>query len=181
MFVLLWCALLGAVGRRICGGGLQDLTGLDVGDVPVRVFFGLCLGMAALLGGAGWLVVAVVAVGTFLSCSLPIHWRLGGVEFGGVAMGRNPAHDWWNDVAGLLLHALLGIGVVGLLVTVAGGNGWRLVLAALAIVGCYEAGWRITGPVPRSNWPRVVSMGHYWGELFWGALCGLAAGVSTWP
>jgi hypothetical protein len=32
--------LLSAPGRRVAGGALQQWTGRDIGDLPVRIFFG---------------------------------------------------------------------------------------------------------------------------------------------
>ena len=60
---LLLAALLGALGRRLAGGAFQQWTGLDVGDLPIRIAFAALIVAAAFLGGWTPHMLTVLPIG----------------------------------------------------------------------------------------------------------------------
>ena len=54
IIILLISGLLGAFGRRICGGLFETWTNLKWGQ-PTRLFFGFTLALSALISGASLL------------------------------------------------------------------------------------------------------------------------------
>src|SRR3954470_16720142 len=93
-------AILGAVGRRVCGGLYNSITGKRSpgGDVPVRIFFAVTLAVSAYLGGlVWWLALALI----------PLNW-IGATTglFDALAMGRG-GNSLFRDFMGMTLHGVL--------------------------------------------------------------------------
>lgn len=155
-------AVLGALGRRVAGGGFQDWTKIDVGDFPARGFFGLMLTASVALGGwHSWWCLSI-AVTTLLGCSVPV---------GGI--GLNP---WKKDAWTVLLHGLASMSITGLpllFVHFPGTTPWFVlyIVAGPSIVGAYTLGWKIARP----SWPRGLNNGVAVSECLWGAMCGIGA------
>lgn len=170
--MILLVALMGALGRRVCGGAFEQWTGLDIGDFPVRFFFGLTVSLAAFLGGLVWWQALIAAPAIFLGCSIPLTFRnlpligtIGSIHFGSAP---DPL-PLWRRALGLLLHGVGNVaGVIALAVYLKAH--WALVLlGGLSIYPAYELGWRITGD-PILPWmPLGLRSGSELAEAFWGA------------
>lgn len=196
---LLGSFAMGAVGRRIAGGGFQDVTGMDIGDLPVRLFFGVMLASAAALGGITniWQGVAFV-IATWLGAITG--------NFGGLGLGRSATDNYWRSFAGLSLHGLLtGLPLTAVFVVGAGvhhhwtyaalihsvGHSWGIMVASLLIAPLYEVGWRcswvgLKGVVPNPTqwhlpkwWPNVIGGGSALGEFLWGGALGVGMCVTA--
>jgi hypothetical protein len=156
-------------GRRIAGGCFQDLTGLDIGDLPVRLFFGLTVALAALMAGVTfWWAVALI----------PITW-VGTTtgNFDGTSMGRD-TRPYWRDFAGMTLHGVLSIILPTVWAWYFGFALWPIILSGFLIGPCYEAGYRLFPFVPghaysRPTWIKGFAAATEWGEIFWGGFIGL--------
>lgn len=161
--------LLGALGRRVCGGAFEQWTGKDIGDLPVRLFFGVTLGAAAALAGVPWYyclaLVPITWVGTTTG------------NFDGIAMGHGVT-DYWTDFFRMSAHGLLS-GVLPFLgAWLAGYAVTPIAVAALSIGPCYTIGWLITGIRVRSNWPNGLRSGTEWAECLWGGAMGVGTYVA---
>ena len=194
--------ILGALGRRVAGGLIQDWTGVNTGDHPVRVFFGAMIALSAWLGGASpWMAVAILA-GTWAGSTTGNN--------GGMAMGRGD-HTFASDFARMSLHGLAIAVPVAFAAMVYGAVQYRtimvfdqvplvLCIACLACAPCYAAGWwiaELTGNQPRDmrsfpdghiptsdemngtrTFPLGFRGGSELGETIWGAAMGLGAYLS---
>lgn len=179
--MILLSALLGAVGRRMAGGWFEQLTGKDIGDYPVRAFFGLMLACAALLGSSGVWASFLLIPSTFFGCSIP--------NFGGIAMGRGASAggtSWTHDAIGLTGHGVFSMGITASpLIVLQALNGYLdadfhsqwylLIVAGFLIAPAYEIGWSVVGVPRRKSWPPGLQGGSEIGECLWGAACGVAA------
>ena len=137
LYSALGCLLsfaLGGIGRRIAGGAVNEWFHRDVGDHPVRLFYGLTVAFSALMGGAAWPVAAL---------TIPAVW-LGTVtgNFRSLSMGHGEysfQHDFW----GMTAHGALS--TAPCLLAWYAGLGWLAValIAAgcLAAAPCYILGW----------------------------------------
>jgi hypothetical protein len=165
-----------AIGRRVAGGGFQDVTGINTGDYPVRAFWGLmcCVGLVG--HGLPWWSYPAMVLAVFLGCAVPIHFRQLGI--GGTLNGRGP-QSAWTDVSGLTLHGVGNMILPALLVWYLGGAWVWILLAGVTIAGWYEIGMRIgNGGTGRPGWPSVIGSGPPIGELCWGAGVGLAIALA---
>jgi hypothetical protein len=169
IFILL-SAFMGALGRRVAGGAFEQWTGKDIGDYPVRAFFGLMLALAAFMG-SGWNPVAFLLIpSTFFGCSIP--------NFGSIAMGRGASAggtSWKHDAIGLTGHGVLSMAITASPLVFFNSDWTLLILAGFLIVPAYELGWSITGIEGKKEWPISIRGGSELGECAWGAACGLAA------
>lgn len=181
MIALLYAAL-GGLGRRVAGGAFQQWTNIDVGDYPARLFFGLTLAACMWIAGSSFLQGFYTIFAVFLGCSIPNDFKLTvagrKIEFGSIALGHGTS-PYWRDAVGLTLHGFLGMLLPAVIVYFMGHDWPLLLLAGLLIVPAYDLGWRIAGPAGVKWMPPGLRGGTEFGELFWGALCGLAAGVSA--
>ena len=162
--------VLGAVGRRVCGGAFQQWTGKDIGDTPVRLFFGVCLGAAALIAGVHWYYCLAL---------IPVTW-VGTVtgNFNSMAMGRG-GMSYAHDFFGLSLHGLLS-GILPAAGAYFAGYGYvAIAIAALSISPLYTLGWAMTGIQGKPSWPLGFRSGTEWGELLWGGAMGLGTLVAA--
>jgi hypothetical protein len=116
----------------VAGGAFQQWSGIDVGDLPARLFFGLTVGVAALLAGAVWWVALALIPAIWVGTTVG--------NFGGIGMGRS-GNPYWRDFGGLTLHGLLGVAAPALLVWWVGHFWPALLLAGLSIAPLYTAGW----------------------------------------
>lgn len=170
--------LLGAFGRRAAGGALNQWTGHTddhplTGDLPTRLLYGVCLGLAALIGGSllwqAALMIPAVFVGTTTGNN------------GSMDMARAEdtfEHDWWGMTLHGLESAFLPALVVALPSVLVGHWGadlrwlWTFGLT-LAASPFYWVGWVISGAHGRSSLPIGLRGGSELGEAFWGGACGL--------
>jgi hypothetical protein len=164
---LLPIVLLPGLGRRVSGGVVQQWTGYDTGDVPVRLFFGATCGIVALAAGAVWWQAMALWPLAFLTCSIGM--------FGGIAIGRS-GNPWWRDVLGLEAHALLGWGTILVVAWWLGDAWWWLAGGVASIALVYELGWIISGKVGNPALPLGFRGGSELGELLWG----VALGAGIW-
>jgi len=161
-------AILGAVGRRVCGGLYNSITGKRSpgGDLPVRIFFAVTLAASADMGGVVWWAALAL---------MPLNW-IGTTTglFDALAMGRG-GNSYWKDFLWMTLHGILSSGPPAVLFFFLGG--W--VPAAIAFAGgliispCYTIGWSVTGLFGRRNWPKGMQQGTEVAELIWGAVMGV--------
>jgi hypothetical protein len=159
-------ALLGGLGRRVAGGSFEQWTGINLGDYPVRAFFGATLAAGCFLGSHQLWSLTLILSG-FLGCAIP--------NFGGIGMGRS-GNPWQQDAGGLNSHGTYSMGITALPLAYFNWHGLIFIIAAgYAIVPFYELGWRITGKAGRPGLPLGLRGGSELGELFWGAACGIGA------
>jgi len=165
--LLLVSALLGAVGRRVCGGLYNSITGKRSpgGDLPVRIFFAITLAASAYMGGIIWWAALVL---------IPLNW-VGTTTglFDALAMGRG-GNGYWKDFLWMTLHGVLSSGLPAILFYVVGGL-WPALIAfsgGLVISPCYTVGWCMTGLYGRRDWPKGMQQGTEVAELLWGAAMG---------
>lgn len=174
--------LLGAVGRRIAGGVLNqwahktDGVSRVMGDTPARLIYGAALGLAALMGGAVWWVALVMVPAVWVGTTTG--------NFNGMAMGR-AEFSYWHDFAGMTVHGALAAGFPVAL-TVYAGAVWGSIWIAATCLACaplYTVAWATaehlgTQAVPASGVPRRHLLlgfngGSELGEAFWGGACGI--------
>lgn len=173
MWILLpFAMVLGGLGRRVAGGGANQVFrpngGRVMGDTPARLIFGCTIAAAALMAGAVWwhclLLVPAVWVGTTIG------------NFESLAMGHGKysyAHDFW----GLTLHGIAGtawawVGAAAL--GYAASN--FMLIGGLMIAPAYTLGWwLIPSPAGDSRYPVGLRGGQELGELFYGSLFALGA------
>ena len=174
-------ALLGAFGRRVAGGGFQDLTGINVGDTPVRIFFGLTIGAAALMSGVFWAYALALVILTFIGSTAGY--------FGGLGLGRPvrlplPANNYWKDFGEVTAHGVLSVILPCFGAWYLGYAWWLILISGFVIAPCYEIGYRIApyagvqyGWV-RPNWPLWLQGAVQFGEFIWGAVLGLTTALA---
>lgn len=160
--------LLGALGRRIAGGGFQDLTRLDIGDLPVRIFYGATVALAALIGGAVWwvalLMIPAVWVGTTTG------------NFESMCMGHGK-YTFRHDFLGMTEHGALSAVLPAVVVCLAGFV-WGAIAVFLVITftasPSYMFGWWIEGRWPFHTYGDFLSPPTPMAECIWGGLTALA-------
>lgn len=169
-------ALLGAVGRRVCGGLYNSITGKRSpgGDLPVRIFFAATLALSAYLGGVGWLPALVL---------IPLNW-VGTTTglFDSLAMGRG-GRPYWKDFLGMTLHGVISALLPAILFYFTGTlrSAEVAFLGGLLISPCYSLGWSLTGLHGRKGWPKGMQQGTEVAELLWGAVMGVTHFVAAMP
>ena len=166
---------LGGVGRRICGGGLnqwvywsQTTDKRVFGDTPTRILWAVCLAVCALLGSAVWWHSLL-----FAALLVPAEW-VGTTTglFNSLAMGRGD-RSFIHDFLGMSLHGVLSVILPGLAAWWLGYGWWWIVISGLVISPCYVAGWSITGRHPNVKFPPGLQMGSDVAEVIWGGVMGL--------
>jgi hypothetical protein len=184
---LLPVAILSGFGRRVAGGAVQQWTGINLGDMPVRLFFGITLAVVALLAGMVWPRALMLIPAGWIGTTIP--------NFGGIALGRS-GNPWWRDALGLTLHGIVGAMVLALVAAApwplptpfsiaAFVDGYSLVsaicvlIAGLLIVPAYEVGWSVAGKSGRASFPLGFRGGTEIGEMLWGTVIGLALMLSA--
>jgi len=170
-------ALLGAVGRRVCGGLYNSITGKRSpgGDTPVRIFFAATLALSAYLGGVGWLPALVLIPLNFIGTTTGL--------FNSLAMGRG-GRPYWKDFLGMTLHGVISSAPPAVLFFFTGHDLWApfvALLGGLMISPCYSLGWSLTGLRGRLDWPKGMQQGTEVAELLWGAVMGVAHFVAAMP
>jgi len=156
-------AVLPGLGRRVAGGAVQQWTGWDTGDVPVRAFFGFTCGLVGLAAGLVWWQALILWLAAFLTCSIGM--------FGGIAMGRS-GNPWWRDALGLEAHAWLGWGAILAAAWWLGDAWWWLAGGVASIALVYELGWIISGKAGKLSWPPGFRGGSEIAEFLWGVALG---------
>lgn len=162
---------IGAIGRRVAGGAFEQWTGLDIGDLPVRVFFAVTVASAALMGGATWLIAGLMVPAVWVGTTTG--------NFESLAMGVDHkygvAHDWLGMTAHGMLSAVLPAAVV-LWATDSTPVYWAVFVAITFLASpCYYLGWRLTGNgfgVPRI--PVGFKGGTEVAECLWGGVTALS-------
>lgn len=169
-------ALLVALGRRVAGGLIGDLTGKPAPGVVAKLYFGATVGAAAIPSNAPWWGCIAIGFGAWLGHI--VH----GLN-GSAGMGHyGPDNSLWSvghllhDVGGMTLY---GSGIACMAIAVAAcpvvhGHWIAPLLAALACAPCYALCWAL--------WPRM-SMSLRWrgfsadplqmSEWMWGAVLGI--------
>lgn len=171
---ILLAMMLSGLGRRVAGGAFEQWFSKDIGDYPVRAFFGLTLAFSAWLGNEtlAWWVILLVIPAVFFSCSIP--------NFEGIALGRGEAAggtSWREDALGLWWHGLIGMAIPAVVVGLCApwSNWWLFLVAGALIVPAYEVGWQLWDKRVLYYMPNGLKGGSEIGELLWGASCGLCA------
>lgn len=176
--------LLGAFGRRICGGLFETWANVKWGQ-PTRLFFGLTLALGAFISGAPLWVSAILIPLVWVGTTLGL--------FGGLGMGRagkdeNPnllSKVYLRDFGAMTLHGTLSIILPAIWAWYFGYNVLPIVLSGLLIGFCYELGYRIVGINPRPEpfnkpgWPNGFNGSPEWGELIWGGVRGLGVSLAV--
>jgi hypothetical protein len=177
--LIILAALFGALGRRLAGGAFQQWTGLDVGDLPVRIAFAALIVAAAFLGGwhphaltvlsivvPPWSMPILLGLGVWIGSTMPM---FSSIDLG-KAEGTVPL-----DIAGLTAHGLLGIMLPAALAWWGAYAPLWLLAAGLLSAPAYWLGWTITG-VRGAQWlPLGLRGGTEIGETLWGAAVGIGA------
>lgn len=181
IFVFVPVALImGAIGRRIAGGILNQWAGLAggntsrvMGDNPARLIFSVLVALSGLLGGAPWLLALLLVPAVFVGTTTG--------NFNSMAMGRGSysfAHDFW----GMSAHAALSAITPTLLVVAFGLQFYDTPFSWWAVGGftliaspLYCIGWIISGKTGNLSLPIGFRGGSELGEAFWGASCALGA------
>lgn len=161
--------ILGAVGRRVAGGWVQDITGVNTGDMPVRAFYGFLGGVAAMLCGLGLLWALAMAVAVFAGSCM------------GTPENGNLWHAAWH---GFLNHALPAV-VLALahyyagaaIVIVAGTGGASLLLKLI------RPNPALPDTISWLSGPPGVQHGTQLWELAWGGIVffSMAVGIYIGP
>jgi hypothetical protein len=167
--------VLGGLGRRVAGGAFQQWTGKDIGDLPVRLFFGACIALAALLAGATWWVAAFLILAIWAGTTIPL--------FGGLGMGRS-GNDYWQDFGGMTAHGALGMSILMIPAPWLHINWLPLWLAGLSISPLYTVGWSLTHQLPNGSrevaWlPYSLKGGSEVGEVLWGGAVGIGTALAV--
>lgn len=160
---------LGALGRRVAGGVLNQWFSLNIGDTPARLFYGLTVAVAALAGGLGWLVAGLLIPAVWVGTTTG--------NFAALAMGTDGsslAEDW----EGMSLHGFLSAVLPSLVVFFGDHDnsiGGLLVLLGVTFLASpsYYLGWRIAGH--GAPWlPTGLKGGTEVAEALWGGLTALS-------
>lgn len=163
---LILAAILGAIGRRIAGGILNQFSHNSrvMGDTPARILFGILVAVLPAIHDYRLLLfIPGIWAGTTISL------------FNSIGMGRG-SDNYWRSFFGLSLHGIAGT-ILPAIAAYALGDAWLpLVIAGLLIAPCYTLGWSLTGkdgvrpsfPVGLQNAPEI-------GEALWGACVSVAA------
>lgn len=170
-------ALLGAFGRRIAGGILNQWTGHPdsaplMGDIPARLIFGSCIAAGAAMGGAIWwhalALIPAVWAGTTVG------------NFGSISQGRGGGSPW-SQALGELAHGLAGVALPALGAWWLGyPHWWVLPIGGALIAPSYWLGWTVSGLYGRPDFPVGLRGGSEIGEALWGACFGCAALLAAW-
>ena len=153
-------AIASGLGRRMVGGVLSHWIGFDLGDAPVRILWGVILGLVAFASGLWWpYAIAVV----------PLVWAGASIGYWH-SMLPNSFRDW----------VMLTVHGVGGTVLLAGGayalglSWWYPLIAGLMCAPCYAFAkafpWEIHWLECFKHDPPPTA------ELIWGACVG--AGVA---
>ena len=184
-FLLPVVALMGSLGRRVAGGGFTQWTNINLGDLPVRLFFGLMIAVSAFLAGLPLAHAATLIVAGWIGTTIP--------NFGGIGFGRS-GNPWWKDALGLLAHGTIGMLVLALFMVLpmAGatlfavfGQGITLATAIAAVAGgvaivpAYWIGWSISGVSGKASFPLGLRGGSELGEVLWGAAVGVTVALAV--
>jgi hypothetical protein len=157
---------LGGLGRRVAGGAFQQWTGLNIGDLPVRVFFALTVGASGYAGGMLWWHALVLAAATLPGTMTG--------NFNSMAMGRGTS-SLLHDIFGMTAHGVLSALLPALGCWYAGYSWIWVAAAGLLAAPSYMLGWSATGRAGKPGWPLGLRSGTEIAEMVWGGLCGLGA------
>ena len=158
--------LLGAAGRRIAGGVLNQIalgfgwigpTGRVFGDYPARAIYGVLVVLGGIGAGAPIAFCTLSALGIFLGCAVPM-WAIDPLARG----YRTPV---WLRFLGLTAHGLLSIALVTS-ATAAAGLGWPWLLGGSLSIGAF---YSLGVPLARLPVPAGLRLPSEIGEALWGA------------
>lgn len=177
-FLIPLIAIMGAFGRRVCGGGLNQWFkpngGRVTGDLPVRLFFGLMVAISFYLGGAPWYIALSTIITIWIGTTIGF--------FSSLSWGKDGKHTWVHDMFGLWGHGFGGILPTFIIAYcwkfIPGFEGhlyWPLLLAGLLAPFCYWAGWSISGKDGLKTLPPGFKGGTEIAECFYGAIFALTA------
>lgn len=173
VFLFALSFVLGALGRRIAGGVLNQWfkpPGERVfGDHPARLIFGVTVAISGLFGGWPALYAAALIPAIWVGTTIG--------NFGGIDLGRGNG-TYWGDVAALTLHGVGGIATPAILaawVWHAPGPIFPILASGFAIGPAYTLGWALSGRIGNPHFPIGLRGGSELGEAFWGGA--VAVGV----
>lgn len=137
--------VLGALGRRIAGGVLNEwfrpIGPRVMGDTPARLIFGASIGLSALLGGAPWYLALALVPVTWVGTTTG--------NFDSLSMGRG-AYSISHDILGMLAHgALTALTPTVLLASLdyfahIPSEWWWITLSCVQAPCFYLIGWTVT-------------------------------------
>jgi hypothetical protein len=164
--------ILGALGRRAAGGLVQDLTGKDIGDLPVRLFYGLTVALAALMGGSMLWVPVLMLPAVFVGTTTG--------NFDSMSMGHG-TYTKWHDYLGMTCHGFLSA-LLPALVTLLAGHVLGAIGVFLAITllatPSYLVGWSLYTPTSNASWPLGFRPPTPLAEFLWGGLTSLSVYIA---
>lgn len=160
-------AFLGALGRRVAGGTLNQWFrpngGRVFGDTPARILFGVAVAILPVLHN--WRVALLYIPGIWAGTTVGL--------FDSIGQGRG-SDPYWRSFLGLTLHGIAGVALPALAAWWFGHTWWWLIPSALSISPLYTVGWAITGKdgtLP--SLPNGLRGATEIGEALWGAAVGL--------
>lgn len=164
-YMVIVAALASALGRRMAGGLLSHWVGVDLGDLPVRILWGVILAVCAYIVGLQW---------QYALALIPLVWVDTTVGyFGSMSAGNQQGRSHAVDYALLTLHGLSGVLSPAIGAFLLHLNPVWLIASGLLCAPCYALAWvwpweiPILGCLQRDPPPTA--------ELLWGACVG--AGV----
>ena len=164
--------VLGAIGRRVAGGLIEDITHKKTGDQGIRLFFALTLSVTMVL--AYVITMNPVFVWWQLLALVPLNWvgtTLGNLD--SIGMGRS-GHTWLRDYLGITAVAIAGCVLPAVALWWWGYTAWYWCFLGGVFTGwLYELGYRICPFNPghgysRPDWPTGFNCATALAECFYG-------------
>ena len=172
------------IGRRVAGGAFEQWTGINLGDLPTRLFFGACVALTAFTAGhlshplvinlhvlnpswtdivfPLWAKIVALILGVWVGTTIP---NFSSIDFG------KAENTVLHDFLGLIIHGLGGVALPAFIAAQMGYFWQPLILAGLFISPAYWVGWALAGKHGLNWLPVGFRGGSELGEFLWGSLC----------
>lgn len=148
--MLLIAPVLSGFGRRFQGGLLSQWCNKDLGDVPVRILWGLICAAIAFIFSASLLLSAIIGIGIFVGSTLG-YW--GSMKAGTLSGGHSlflgySSKLFWKDMGFLTLHGFLGTIIPTIAIWWFGFTWWPILIAGLLCGPLYRLAYIWTWNIP---------------------------------